>query len=404
MNHKQLGRRDLLKRAAFGGLGLAGSSMGIGKVAAAAADVPLADKVPTKVLGATGAKIPVLLMGGAQKFNPTYDRMLHRAFKDGMFYIDTAEEYANGQSHVTLKPFIEQVGRDNLWITSKSGMFGRDPAPPEMYLSHIEKAFDVLGTDHLDMYFMHGINNPKVLDPEYIKMGQDMKKRGLTKYFGFSCHDGTVVELLNKAAKIGTAGIDAIMFRYNFTLYGDLELNKAMDACVKAGIGLIAMKTQTSVPQDGEMVKRFQSENFTLHQARLKAAWADERISACVSGITNTKILRENVNAAKSEVQLSMNEYMQLHRYAAETAAYRCQGCNQICEPRVAGDTRIADTLRYLMYAECYGNREEAQQLYRAMSPSERQLHGVDFAAATHACPQGIDIPARLETARELLA
>ena len=81
---------------------------------------------------------------------------------------------------------------------------------------------------------------------------------------------------MNHAARTG--GIDAILFSYNFRYYGDLELDRAIDACKNAGIGLIAMKTYGAVPEDAEEVIQFTSENFTLGQAKLKSVWADERI------------------------------------------------------------------------------------------------------------------------------
>ena len=127
------------------------------------------------------------------------------------------------------------------------------------------------------------------------------------------------------------------MFRYSFAKYGDLELNKAIDKCKKAGIGLIAMKVQNSVPDDEESVVRFQSKDFNLAQAKLKAVWADERIDAVVSHMDNTTKLAENIAAAKSPVQLSMGDFQQLQRIATATAAYSCQGCSHICESRVAG-------------------------------------------------------------------
>lgn len=398
MSESEFGRRELFRKAAVSGAGIGLlSTLGVTQEAQAAIA-----PIPTRTLGATGEQVPILLMGGSQKFDPTYDRMLHRAFKEGLFYLDTAESYANGQSHVTLAPFIEQVGRENLWITSKVMLDGR-AATPANYRGNMEKSIGELGTDWLDMFFFHGLKEASSLEPEFIQMADKMKKDGFTKFFGFSCHDGNVVELMNKAAKIGAPGIDAIMFAYNFTKYGDLELNKAMDACLAAGIGLLGMKTQTSVPEDKDEVKNFVSENFSLAQAKLKAAWADERLSACVSGINNINILKENVAAAKSTVQLSMNEYMQLNQYAVRTASSRCQGCSQICEANVEGDTKIAYTLRYLMYYECYGDEAEAKRLYRALAPAEKNL-AHDFADATRACPQGIDIQKRLNHAANLLA
>jgi predicted aldo/keto reductase-like oxidoreductase len=249
---------------------------------------------------------------------------------------------------------------------------------------------------------MHALDDPQYLDPEYIKMGEALRTSGKTRYFGFSCHGGRVVELMNKAAEVG--GIDAIMFRFSFARYGDLELNKAIDACKKASIGLIAMKTQDSVPADQEEVAGFESRNFNLAQAKLKAVWADERIDSAVSHMDNTKKLAENVEAAKSPVQLSMSEIQQLRRIARATAEYSCQGCSRICESRVEGEVRVADTLRFLMYHEAYGEPEKARKLYRELRPEERASRGVDFRAASAACPQGIDIARRLEHARRTLS
>ena len=108
--------------------------------------------------------------------------------------------------------------------------------------------------------------------------------------------------------------------------------------------------------------------------------------------------------AAKSPIKLGMHEFQQLNRLAACTAAYSCQGCNHLCEPKVDGETKVADALRFLMYHECYGEQDKARALYHALTPAERRLDGIDFGAAAAACPEGIDIAARLRHAEELLA
>jgi len=404
MNRDTFGRRELFRRAATAGAASVGMgvTLGVNEAHAQAPKIPLAPKVPTKKLGTTGEDIPILLMGGSNKFDMTFDKMLHRAFKMGMYYIDGGREYGSGSA---IGVFVEQVGRDNVWLTSKTGLWGgNDPGPWQRYHDDFILELEDLKTDHVDMYFLHGIKHTEVLEPDYIKMADNLKKEGKTKYFGFSCHDGNVVELLNKAASIGGDAINAIMFRYNFTMYGDLELNKAMDACIKAGIGLIAMKTQSSVPQDGDMVKEFQSDAFTLYQARLKAAWADERISACVSGINNMKILKENTTAARSQVDLTAKEMSQLYRFAAQTADHRCQGCSYLCEAKVDGNLKIADQLRYLMYDDSYGEHANAQALYRALDADQRDFENLDLSAAMQVCPQGINIAQRLTEAKVRLS
>lgn len=406
MLRDEITRRDLFKTAAAatataGLIGAASPKQVLAQLQLAQAS----PTVPRKVLGSTGEEVPILTMGCSQAFDPVYDKLLHRAYKLGITYFDTAEAYANGNNHATLAPFIEQIGdRKSMWITSKVMLFG-NRATPENYVQHLEGFMPILKADYLDMFFMHNINQMEQLSDAHLKMAADLKTRGLIRYFGFSCHQGNVVDLMLKAAEIGpSGGIDAIQFRYNFTQYGNLELNKAIDACKAAGVGLIAMKTQASVPDDQDYVKEFQSKDFSLPQAKLKAVWADDRIDSAVSEMTNVQQLQENVAAAVSDMKLGMDEFQQLNQFAARTAHHRCQGCNEICESRVDGNLRIADQLRYLMYAECYGNTTLARQRYRELADNERFIDGLNLEAATAACPQGINIAHRLEVARARLA
>lgn len=410
MHSNEMPRRDFMKGAMLGGagLGLAGRAFAEEDAAPAPAPAPSGggvapiegQKVPRKKLGKTGLEVPIILLGGSQTFDAKYDKLLHRCYSMGIDYIDTAEVYAAGQSHKTIAPFLQQVGRKNIWITSKASLKG-SKATPDNYKVHCQNCLDELQTDYLDMYFMHMIDDLGQLEPDFIKMGDDLKKAGKIKFFGFSCHDGNVALLLEKAAKVG--GIDAIMFRYNFRQYGDTELNKAMDAAHEAGIGLIAMKTQTSVPDDLEKVVEFQSKSFTLPQAKLKSVWADDRLAAAVSHISNLQILQENAGAAMSPEKLTMNEFHQLNKLARMTNAYHCMGCKHLCETKVAGELKIADALRYLMYADSYHEPEKARLLYNALAPIERDFEHLDLAAATSACPQGIQIEQRLRKAKEML-
>jgi hypothetical protein len=400
MSDESFNRRDLFKRAAAAGAGAALLNASVGTAEKAMA----AETVPTTTLGSTGKTIPKLLMGCSQKFDPVYDKVLHTALKEGVNYLDSGQVYANGQSHATLGTFMEQIGdRSRFWVTSKVMLYGKR-AIPANYTSNLEKMLPDLKTDYLDMFMMHDVRSLGQLGPDYMQMGRDLKKRGLIRHFGFSCHHNSVVDLLNKAAEIGPEDIDAIQFRYSFAKYGDKDLNKAIDACKKAGIGLIAMKTQDSVPDDKDMVKSFQSKNYNLFQAKLKAVWADERIDAAVSEMTNLRQLRENVAAVKNTTELAMHEFHQLNRFAANTAHHRCNGCSELCESRVEGDLKVADQLRFLMYDECYGKPEVAKALYRELSENERAFEELNLADATKACPQGIDIVKRLSLAKARLA
>lgn len=355
-------------------------------------------EIPKRVLGRTGVSLPILHLGTSQDLDPKYDKVMHRSFKAGVTWFDTALSYGWGASHAAVKTFLGQMGdRDKLWITSKSG--SRSPGSFE---AAADKALAELGTDYLNLYLMHGINDEDMLEPEFIAAGERLKKAGKTQFFGFSCHGGNVVELMNKAAKVG--GVDVVLFRYNFRRYGDRELNLAMDRCHKAGIGLLAMKTQGSVPGKLEAVADFRSRDFSLGQAKLKSVWADERITSICSEMDSVALVRENVAAATSNVVLSANESHQLNQLAHLTADYACLGCSHHCERAAGGSIAIEEPLRYLMYHECYGKPKRARELYRGISSERRVADSAALQAAGAACPQGIDIAARLEKARALLA
>lgn len=392
-------RRRFLKTAAGAGVisatpALAGAAVADLEIAAGPANLP----VPRRRLGRTGKDLPIIHLGTSQDLDPVYDKVMHRCYKAGVTWFDTALSYGWGASHAAIKNFLSQVkARDELWLTSKSG--NRSPSGLEQA---IDDALTQLETTYLNLYLMHGINDTDMLEPEFLKTGDRLRRSGKTQFFGFSCHGGNVVEVMNKAAKVG--GIDAILFRYNFRRYGDRDLNLAMDRCHKAGIGLLAMKTQGSVPAHLEAVADFKSKNFSLGQAKLKSVWADERITSIVSEMDSVGRVRENVDAAKSEIALTAQESHQLNKLAHLTANYACQGCSHLCEEAAGGGVAIEERLRYLMYYECYGKTARARELYQGIATPTRVADEVAMKAACAVCPQGIDIPARLAEAHRVLA
>ena len=337
-------------------------------------------------------------MGTSQSLNEEYDKKLHRCYREGVTGLDTALSYGWGSSHRAIATFIEQIGdRKKLWITSKSGAWRA-----QGLIDDVDKCLDQLKTDYLDLYLMHGANDTDYLTRDYIQAGEKLRKSGKIRFFGFSNHSGNIVAMMHQAAKAG--GIDAILFRYNFHRYGEYELNKAIDACKKAGIGLLAMKTMGGVSADDESVIRFQSDQYSLAQAKLKAVWADERIDTIVSEMQNVREVRENITAAKTGWHLSQRNRKQLIQLAEKTRHLSCLGCSHICETAVNRPIPIADTLRFLMYHETYGKIESAKHFYRNLPSVVRDFDRSELYPAMDACPQGIDIASRMDLARKVLA
>ncbi|MCA9672315.1 MAG: aldo/keto reductase [Myxococcales bacterium] len=394
----ELSRREALSLSTAAGLGLvAGVPLILGSenIAEAAKRAP---QVPTRTLGRTGKKIPILLVGGSIRLDMRFDPKLAECFRYGVNYFDVADCYAGGTSETAVGNFLKRANlRKKSWITSKS-----DATDPAGFEATVNQTLKKMQTNYIDMYFLHGIDNPAVLSPAMKAMQAKLKKQGKIHFFGFSCHGGNVVDCLNKAVQVGY--VDAIMFRYNFRQYGNSALNKAMDACHKANIGLIAMKTQGSASSfKGKWSPLVRSGKWTPHQAVLKAVWNDKRITAAVSKMDTLTKVRQNIAAALNRKKLSQREMDALIRYAKATQHLACDGCDHICHPAAGTALDIGSTMRFLMYHDVYGDHDEARALYRALPAAARDVSGADLAAAHKACPNNMDIAWHLARARTVL-
>jgi predicted aldo/keto reductase-like oxidoreductase len=354
-------------------------------------------QVPRRVLGKTGETIPILLMGAGMKLDTRFDPKLAEAFRFGVNYIDAADCYSGSTCETAVGNFHTRAGvRDKLWITSKS-----DRHDPKGFQETLATTLEKLQTDYVDMYYLHALQEEKYLSDEMKATVEKVKKEGKIRHFGFSCHHGNVAELLQKAAK--TPWVDSVMFRYNFREYGNKSLNEAMDACVKANVGLIAMKTQASEASFEEAWKKFeQPGKWNKFQAVLKAVWADDRISAAVSHMDNFDKLKENIAAALDLEDLGQAEYEALEQYARATRPYACDGCDHICGAAIDAPVQIGDTMRYLMYHDVYGEKAKARELFGRLPHGARSLAGIDFRAANAACPHGVNVAGYMKRAAEV--
>ncbi len=396
-----ISRRDLFRIGGAGAATAFGTALtrsAQAKPKAGAGDDAL-PQVPRRVLGKTKQTIPILLFGAAVHLDKRFDPKLAEALRFGVNYIDAADCYGGGSCELAVAKFHGRAKvREQLWITSKS-----DEHDPEGFEKTLATSLRKLDTNYVDMYYLHGLRDADYLNPKLARKVEELKKQGKMRYFGFSCHNSNVVELMNKAAKL--PWIDSIMFRYNFRQYGNKQLNRAIDACAKSDIGLIAMKTQGSESSFRDAWKKFESDGkWTKHQAVLKAVWADKRITAAVSAMDNLEKLRQNVAAAIDKHELSQVEWDAIERYAADTRHLSCDGCDEICSSALNAPAQIGDTMRYLMYHDVYDEPEKAKTLFRKLPLAAQNIADVDFSAAEAACPYGVSLASHMKRAAKILA
>jgi predicted aldo/keto reductase-like oxidoreductase len=77
-----------------------------------------------------------------------------------------------------------------------------------------------------------------------------------------------------------------------------------------------------------------------------------------------------------------------------------CGVCGGVCEKGV----RVSDTLRFLTYAEGYGDFPLARQSYLELPADGRRRRCADCQSCTVNCPNGVDVQGRLIRAQRLLS
>jgi predicted aldo/keto reductase-like oxidoreductase len=361
--------------------------------------------MPTRPFGKTGVDVPILSLGGVLKMS---DQLVFRmAYKMGVTYWDTADSYGWGKNEKAIGKYFKKFpdDRKNIFLVTKA-----PTSDPEELTEKLNASLKKMNTSYVDLYFIHYVKTVKdELTPDVKAWAEKAKAKGKIKFFGFSAHKNMEESML-EAAKLGW--IDGIMMSYNYRLMVKDEMKRAVDACVKAGIGLTAMKTQAaftanfyaSIGSETDdalnMTENFMKEGYTTEQAKLKVVWDNPAISSICSAMPNMTILKANVAAALDQKKLSEHHKRILHQYARATCSGYCAGCANICESAMDDPVPVSDILRCSMYQFAYGDREKALELFQSFPSDMRaRLPEIDFSAAENRCPHKIEIGKIVKTA-----
>ncbi len=385
-------RREFLRRVGTAGLGSAVA--GLSSARAAEPNAPAkqeakvqVQKVPRRKLGKTGVEVPVLSLGFGGAGEPA---VLRQGLDWGVYQWDTSLVAAGGNSEAAIGKFIAENPqlRKEIFIVTKENE-SKSAADLEKCL---QTSLKRLNTSYVDFYCgVYRMADPAQLTDEVKNWAKSAKDRGLIKFFGFSTH-ANIEKCLSAAAK--TDWIDAVQVKCSFRELQNAQMQEAVDACYKAGVGLIAMKTQGKpVESDDEkkVVAHFLQKGFTEGQAKIKAVIQDERISTACVNMGSTAMLMTNVAAVLDKTKLAQDDLQIFKEYAAATCSGYCAGCSEICEA-VTG-APVSDIMRYLMYHNSYGDKQRARDLFAQIPAQTRsRLLSIDYAAAEARCPQRMPI------------
>ena len=402
---RKLTRRDFIKTAGAAGVGAAMMPLGALKQAQAGSSAESSEGtlVPTRPFGKTGVNVSILGLGGDLGLQDMI--VFRQAMKMGVTYWDTADSYGWGNNEKAIGKYFSKYPdhRRKVFLVTKG-----TTSNPKKLTDKLNRSLQRMNTSYIDMYFIHYVSSVKrELTPAVKEWAEKTKAQGKIRFFGFSAHKN-MEESLIAASQLGW--IDGIMMSYNYRLMVKPEMQRAVDACAEAGIGLTAMKTQAafsanfyaSVGSDTDealkLTESFVEKGYTAEQAKLKVVWENPNIASICSGMQNMTILQANVAAALNKKKLTQGDLHRLEQYALKTAPGYCAGCANICEPLVDREIPISELLRYSMYYYSYGDRERAQTFYEELPADiRRNVLKADYSTAEKFCPQKIQISKALK-------
>ncbi len=199
----------------------------------------------TRRLGQSGLKVSVLCLGtmmfGDRTDEAEAGRIVALAREAGVNFVDTADAYAKGESERILGRLIA-ADRERWVVATKVGNTGA-PAPNDADLSrrHVMSAIDAslgrLGTDYVDLYYLHVDDAGTPLEETVATLG-DLVRAGKIRYWGVSNFRGwRIAQAALLADRIGVPRPAVCQPYYNAV--NRMPEVEVLPACEHFGLGVV---------------------------------------------------------------------------------------------------------------------------------------------------------------------
>jgi len=302
MNKNKLNRRDFIKTSLTAALAVNSLSC---ESLFKKKNVYDSKGLPTRILGKTGIKVPLIVIGGGSRFCNVTDpeksmEILTHALDNGLYYWDTAHSYVyNGVVAEKRYGLILKDRRDEVFLSTKFGERTYDGA-----MRQFEESLKRLQTDHVDLLQIHLITSLEDVDKIGAENGAlkaliKLKQEKATRFIGFSGH--LSAEAMAEAAR--RYDFDTMLIALNH--YSDGKENfekKAIPEAAKKNMGILVMK----VIRPKETVPDINTDDLIHYALNL------EHVSAAVIGTDGMDVLKKNIQLLKNFKPMSAQKMQQM--------------------------------------------------------------------------------------------
>jgi len=382
-------RRDFLKTAAVTGVAVgAGLSADAVFTRKLYAQQQGKHTLRFRDLGKTGMKVTEVGFGVMNTRDP---ELIKAGLDAGINWFDTAHGYMNGVNEQVLGRVVKDFGRKNVYVATKVHAKGRDA---KTIREMMETSLKRLQMDYVDIMYMHMPDQAsEITNEDTMKVFAQAKKDGLARFIGVSIHQNHA-EFCD--AITNTKLWEAVLIGYNHQSGPDVTA--AMERARKAGLSVIAMKTQAK----GRGYSNHNMGNINAQQAALKWVLQNKYVDTTIPGVTNFEQLEENL--AVMGMKLTLLDSHEMHRFAEAPRDGFCRGMTGCtgCQGQCPFGVQICEVNRCLGYAYGYSDLRLARENYGQLPESSRIEACGDCDVCSVHCVNGLDLTESVRRAREL--
>ncbi|QIR39123.1 aldo/keto reductase [Tolypothrix sp. PCC 7910] len=271
-------------------------------------------KMPERLLGNTGVKVPILGLGGAGTNTPLdkSDRereavaIIEKALELGIRYFDTASSYDASEIHLGK---VLPSHRAKVFLASKTDKRDRDGAWREL-----ESSLKRLNTNYLDLWQLHHVSFADELDKIFSKSGaskalEEAMQQKIVRFVGITGHHNT---------QIIAEGLRRFPFHTTLIPVNAVEnhhpqsfIPAILPLAKQKNIGVIAMK----VPAYGKL---FQAGGLKNINQALGYTLSQPGVNCCVIPADSVQQLEENIQAARSFQPLNQQKLAEIEQLTAQ--------------------------------------------------------------------------------------
>jgi predicted aldo/keto reductase-like oxidoreductase len=313
------------------------------------------------------------------------------AYEAGIKLFFSATYYGEGNNEKLVGEGLKGLPRDSFIIGTavppdgmdmRSGTF-KNGFDADAYIRKAEGSLKRFGLDYVDiLLFPYAGKKETVLHEGVLKAMTQLKKQGKTKFLGIASHSDTD-EALRAAADSGI--YDIAMPAYNFKTKDKEAMNASIAYAVKAGMGIVAMKTTAGASRD-------KSGTPLNINAALKWVLQNENITSIVSGMSSFDQLQNNL-ALINNLKMTEQELKDLNitGQLSDPGLY-CHQC-KICLNDCPNDIDIPTIMRSYMYAYGYKNIKQA---WHTMAHAQYSNQCENCSACVVKCTAGFDLKKKI--------